>query len=291
MADKPIPTETVQPYVPELHPYKPRPIAELKADAARGDAVAQYHLGLHYARGRRIPRDYSLAYSWVRRAAEQGLTAAQCTLSEYLEAGTGTERNVEEAADWLYRAAIQGDVCAMWRLAGAYAGDSHGVERDERLRAYWYGRCLEQREVNAQECLRLAELGDAEAQFLIGSFYDCGSGVDLNKPEAVRWFRLAAEQGHARAQFMLGLCCRIGRGTPMDLDAAEYWLEQSSRRGFPEAAERLRDLRAKRANGQLRQTAHASSSESICRRPRFFVKHKEIPMEWDESEWEDDAGE
>ncbi len=45
----------------------------------------------------------------------------------------------------------------------------------------------------------LAEQGDANAQFNLGSMYEYGEGVPQDDKEAARWFRLAAEQGYAKA--------------------------------------------------------------------------------------------
>jgi TPR repeat protein len=52
-----------------------------------------------------------------------------------------------------------------------------------------------------EETKRLAEQGDATAQYNLGSIIDIRRD---NHAEAIRWYRLAAEQGHARAQYALG---------------------------------------------------------------------------------------
>lgn len=47
---------------------------------------------------------------------------------------------------------------------------------------------------------KVAEQGDAEAQFNLGKCYYHGDGVNRDLKEAVYWFRKAAEQGHVKAQ-------------------------------------------------------------------------------------------
>mgnify|MGYP001451244388 CR=1 FL=1 len=42
-----------------------------------------------------------------------------------------------------------------------------------------------------------AELGDAEAQYNLGSCFSRGYGVEQDTEQAVHWYRLAAEQGDA----------------------------------------------------------------------------------------------
>ena len=63
-----------------------------------------------------------------------------------------------------------------------------------------------------EETKRLAEQGDATAQYNLGNMYDSGRVVPENDAEAVRWYRLAAEQGHASAQYSLGFMYSNGRG-------------------------------------------------------------------------------
>ena len=50
---------------------------------------------------------------------------------------------------------------------------------------------------------KAAERGDADAQFMLGTFYENGEGVPQDYAEAVKWLRKAAEQGHAEAEMML----------------------------------------------------------------------------------------
>lgn len=53
----------------------------LREAAEAGDAWGQYYLGSIYHHGYGVARDESLAARWCRKAAEQGLVAAQCVLA------------------------------------------------------------------------------------------------------------------------------------------------------------------------------------------------------------------
>ena len=70
---------------------------------------------------------------------------------------------------------------------------------------------------------KLAERGDAAAQFSIGARYATGEDVRQDYTEAVRWFSMAAEQGHVVAQATLGAYYWAGRGVPQDLVKAYFW--------------------------------------------------------------------
>ena len=51
-----------------------------------------------------------------------------------------------------------------------------------------------------------AELGDAEAQFVLAQLCARGDGVPQHLGEAAKWFERAAEQGHAAAQVSIATC-------------------------------------------------------------------------------------
>ena len=85
--------------------------------------------------------------------------------------------------------------------------------------------------------LRLAEQGDADAQFEVGWMYAHGTGVSRNDGEAARWFRMAADQGDADAQRNLGWMYAHGLGVDRDDREAVYWYRanasKSSARSTP----------------------------------------------------------
>ncbi|MCP4385353.1 MAG: sel1 repeat family protein [Hyphomicrobiales bacterium] len=84
--------------------------------------------------------------------------------------------------------------------------------------------------------LPLANRGNAIAQYFLGSIYDNGrEGVERDRAEAVRWFRLAADQGDALAQASLGIMYSLGRGVPQDDIEAANWLLKSVYQGNMEA--------------------------------------------------------
>ncbi len=69
----------------------------------------------------------------------------------------------------------------------------------------------------------LAENGDAEAQFLLGSMFEGGLGVEQSYAEAIKWYGLAAERGLVRAQYHLGLLYAIGEGVGRNHTIAAEW--------------------------------------------------------------------
>ena len=73
--------------------------------AKSGDATAQAAVGLLYYQGRGgVAQDYKEAFLWLRKAADQGVYAAQRTVAEMYSAGQGTNRDPTSAAIYTARA-------------------------------------------------------------------------------------------------------------------------------------------------------------------------------------------
>ena len=93
-----------------------------------------------------------------------------------------------------------------------------------------------------EETKRLAEQGDASAQYNLGVMYSFGRGVPENYAEAVRWWRLAAEQGIARAQYELGAMYEIGLGVPENDVEAVKWYRLAAEQGYASAQYKLGNM-------------------------------------------------
>ncbi len=68
-------------------------LADLRKQAAAGDAEAQYQLGERHHEGREIDRDVVAARKWVKQAADQKHARAQYRLASMLLMGEGGPRN------------------------------------------------------------------------------------------------------------------------------------------------------------------------------------------------------
>ena len=90
-------------------------MAQLRANAEKGDAAAQCELGLAY-RGKGLPKDLPEAVKWLRKAAEQGNTLAQSNLGYLYAMGEGLPKDPAEAVKSYRKAADQGEVMAQFNL-------------------------------------------------------------------------------------------------------------------------------------------------------------------------------
>lgn len=75
--------------------------------AAKGDAPAQFAIGLIYQTGRGVTQDDAQAAVWFQKAAQQGDVRAQTALGLLYEHGRGVPRDYLEAHKWFNIAAAQ----------------------------------------------------------------------------------------------------------------------------------------------------------------------------------------
>lgn len=86
-----------------------------------------------------------------------------------------------------------------------------------------------------EECLPLAQQGNAEAQYILGLYYSVGKGVKQDKQKSENWYILAAQNGDEEAQSTLAMQCNIDDCTPEKLK----WLRKEAKYGFTVAQEAL----------------------------------------------------
>ena len=65
-------------------------------------------LGICYATGTKVKKNYRTAAYWYAKAAKQGFIPAQKTLSKCYELGRGVPQDDEKASKWLSKAIRQG---------------------------------------------------------------------------------------------------------------------------------------------------------------------------------------
>ena len=108
-----------------------RPLAD------RGNAKAQFSLGVMYYSGQGVPEDYAQAVIWYRKAADQGNADAQYNLGLMYYSGLGVPEDDAQAVSWYRKAADQGIANAQLNLGVMYA-DGHGVPQDYIQAHMWW---------------------------------------------------------------------------------------------------------------------------------------------------------
>lgn len=204
-------------------------LTKLQEDAKKGDADAQFSLGLVYRYGRHhnhprsldFWRSDELALEWQRKAAAQHHIGARYELDRMYEEGRVAPID-EQAPKGYKRAAQAGFAPAQYNLGMIYERGLGGVQRDAGKAVEWYRRAVVQGDTDADSKLYVmyasgrvpqtddaavagykhaAQEGSAVAQYTLGVLYETGSGaVQRDAKEAARWYKKAANQQHPLAQ-------------------------------------------------------------------------------------------
>lgn len=131
-------------------------ILSYRKGAEQGHAQAQDNLGICYAEGNGVAKDYTEAVKWFRKAAEQGYDRAQYNLGVLYDRGDGVAKDHNVAAKWYRKAAEQGLAEAQYDLGVCYA-IGEGVAKDDVIAYMWYNLAAASGDEKAKRNRRIIE--------------------------------------------------------------------------------------------------------------------------------------
>lgn len=161
--------------------------------------------------------DYNEAVYWYKKSAELGYRPAYYQLGDCYKYGLGVKADSEKSQEYYIEAFL--------------AGDEDAIEAIDSDLIYKKGYSIYRQKKYAESLRYLkiaAELGNVEANYLLGCFYDFGYGVKINYEKAYDYYLFAAENGHVHAQYDLGFAFRYARGVERNLEKAIYWFKKSA---------------------------------------------------------------
>lgn len=119
----------------------------------------------------------------------------------------------------------------------------------------------------------LAEQGDRQAQFALGTIYHNGKGVAKDVKESTKWYMKAANQGDPRAMAIVGLKYVLGSGVKKNKAEAYKWLNLAFMYGKKtikpqllslEKSEPASVIQAGRARGARMARARADTGDPLA---------------------------
>ena len=148
--------------------------------AERGHVYSMNLVSWIYYKGLgEIEIDYSKAYKWAMKAANENFHQAMETLYRMYRDGTGVEKDEKEALKWLSKA-VEGSAAAMSAMGECYEYGYLGVEIDIPKAFSLYQKA--------------ADKGNVMGMYDLGRCYWQGIGTPQDKGEALRWLLSAANQ-------------------------------------------------------------------------------------------------
>ncbi|NDB67513.1 MAG: sel1 repeat family protein [Methylocystaceae bacterium] len=180
--------------------------------ACGGTPESQFSLGLRYANGNGVLRDYDAAVFWYRRASAKCHAGAFNNLGNIFSRRDTGMFNEPEALRCFHKAAELGSEVGMYNFA-CWLLDGIGIRKNVK-------RAIKLFEASAKQkyCLSMTMLGD---------LYYIGELVDVNYTEALKWYSKAASHKFANGYFGLGLLHGQGLGLTKDLELAKSYFEKA----------------------------------------------------------------
>ncbi|HEY5896012.1 MAG TPA: tetratricopeptide repeat protein [Burkholderiales bacterium] len=258
----------------------PAAIEAARKGAELGSANAEVILGVIYADGAMIERDYVSAREHWLRAAKLGSPYAHFNLGVLLTNGWGVVPDEAEAKASFQRAAQGRDPLAMQLVAQRYERE----RADELLK-----KAAEAMYPDAfRNPLRIANFGRAApdggafvawyeeqarggalwADTYLGMLYEAGQWVRQDYALAAERYRAAGEAGHWPAQVRMAILYRDGKGVPKDEKERLRWtfMQQTQRCEALERADTGADPCDRYAADRYDRDRAGDAVDSFCMR-------------------------
>ncbi len=197
---------------------------DLRTWAERGDADAQFELGLRMITGEGVKKNEAEGVKFIEQAAKQKHLRAQFVLGSLYEEGAGVKKDEAKSVEWYRKAADNGFPPAQFSLGMAY-DLGKGVTKDPVKASEWL--------------LKAAEQNHAPSQTAYASKLERGVGANKSSAKAALWYLRAAQQDYVPAMTRLANLYYTGQGLPVDNERAGAWYQRAAQSEDPWTANNL----------------------------------------------------
>lgn len=189
--------------------------------ANAGEPSSQYNLGVMYEKGHVVNKDINQAVNLVKLSANQGFPLAQTKLGFYYLTGLGVPKNEVEGIKWTRLAVEQGEPDAKYNLSVCYF-TGLGVQQNVSEGVKWRTQAAEQ--------------GMKDAQRTLGSYYRS----QKNYSEAIKYYKMAIQQNDGEAYALMAGMYWDGLGVQLDRDESMRLYKLGAKNGFQPAIDYLK---------------------------------------------------
>lgn len=200
-------------------------------------------LGTMYENGRDVPRNYTKAFEWYKKAAGEGQAVGHYNVGVCYEVGLGTTANAALALESYKKAAALGLREAFYKLASVYQagvlakpdngeavaylqkaqGAGHPQAANELGVIYLEGLLGQAKDPAKAEAMfrRSADLGNSEAMKNLAVVYKDGLAGKKDAASSLAWYLIARDRGYKSADIDQLIDSLKAALTPAEIKAAE----------------------------------------------------------------------
>lgn len=200
-------------FAASLHAQQRVDERELHSWADRGDADAQFELGVRQITGEGMEKNPKAGAAWIEKAAKQKHRQAMHVLGTLYQDGIGVKKDLAKAHEWYEKGAAVGFPVSQHALGALYE-TGEGVTKDPAKAAEWFKKAAEQ--------------GHAQSQTAYASKLENGGGVPKSAAKAALWYLKAAQQGYILAMSRIANLYYTGQGVPVDFRRAKAWYQRAA---------------------------------------------------------------
>ena len=196
--------------------------------AEKGDAESQFRLGVAYALGKGVKKNYAEAFKWFQLSAKQGYDEALYNLGVCYEKGLGCKQDYGQAARYYQTAMGYG-----WHMNNA---------RNNLACMYMEGRGVERNPEMAKKLWPKRPNGEIYTNYNVATMYANGDGVKANIKKAIKYYLYAIRYdylSHDNARYMLAFLYHYGIGVPQNYKRAAMFYRELAGQGHEAAAFKL----------------------------------------------------
>lgn len=213
-----------------------------REEAEAGSLPAHHIVGSMYMEGKGTQQNYAAAMKWFERGEQLGDPNSMSNAAVLYLDGKGVPQDLVKARALLRRAAAITEDASLrdkvWTVHEmTWQKDTQSPP--EAWIPFKQAYARKQFATALEEAQKLADKGNALAQYLLGRMYDAGQGTPRNAELSFKWLTLSAAQNQPLAQVLLGNSYMNGRIGPKDEQEAARLLRLSADQGNPDAAMQL----------------------------------------------------
>ena len=187
-------------------------------------------LGLCFANGKVVNKDYKRAFELYNLASQKGSSVGTRNVGLYYELGQGVTQNFNKAFEYYTKAYEQGNYLACNDLGRMYR-KGLGVQKDEKKSFNW--------------CQLGANNGNKESICDLGYCYEKGIGCKVDKLKALENYEKAGELGSVTAMSNAGLLYEYGTtGIHKNWDKALQWYKKAAAAGHEPSKKKIESANA-----------------------------------------------